>query len=99
MAKDMDGEASASGFAGQRVTNEIRTLILSGELAPGSRIRQEELAERFNTSRIPVREALRRLESEGLIILVPNSGGWVARLDLAECLETYMMRERLEPMA
>lgn len=83
----------------QQVTNRIRNLILSGELAPGSRIRQEELAARVGTSRIPVREALKRLESEGLVILVPNSSAWVAKLDLRECLESYKIRERLEPLA
>src|SRR5262245_26158964 len=84
------------GLAGQRVTDRIRDLILSGELAPGSRIRQEALAEKFGTSRIPVREALRRLESEGLVILVPNSSAWVAKLDLRECIEIYRIRERIE---
>ena len=60
-----------------RVTNSIRELILSGQLQPGSRIGQEQLAEQFGTSRIPVREALKRLESDGLVSLVPNSGAWV----------------------
>jgi DNA-binding GntR family transcriptional regulator len=83
----------------QRVTLHIKNLILSGELAPGSRIMQEEFAERFGTSRIPVREALRYLESEGLVTLKPNSGAWVAKLDLAECVEVYKIRERIEPLA
>jgi DNA-binding GntR family transcriptional regulator len=83
----------------ERVTNSIRKLILSGELQPGSRIGQEQLAEQFGTSRIPVREALKRLESDGLVSLVPNSGAWVARLDLSECIEIYKIRERLEPLA
>lgn len=86
-------------LASQRVTERIRDLILSGELAPGSRIRQEELAARFGTSRIPVREALRKLESDGLVLLVPNSSAWVAKLDLKECIEVYKIRERLEPLA
>lgn len=86
-------------LASQRVTESIRQLILNGELPPGSRIRQEELAERFGTSRIPVREALRRLESEGLVLLVPNSSAWVAKIDMAECIEVYKIRERVEPLA
>ena len=86
-------------LASQRVTENIRQLILNGELAPGSRIRQEELAERFGTSRIPVREALRRLESEGLVLLVPNSSAWVAKIDMRECIEVYKIRERVEPLA
>lgn len=83
----------------ERVTNSIRDLILSGRLGPGSRIGQEQLAEQFGTSRIPVREALKRLESEGLVSLIPNSGAWVAKLDLNECIEIYKIRERLEPLA
>lgn len=91
--------SATSPVASERVTAAIRAAILGGRFAPGSRIRQEELADEFGTSRLPVREALKRLESEGLIILVPNSGAWVAKLDLAECIEVYKMRERLEPLA
>lgn len=84
---------------GQQVTEGIRDLILSGQLPPGSRIGQEDLALRFGTSRIPVREALKTLESDGLVILVPHSGARVAKLDLQECLEVYKIREHLEPLA
>ena len=84
---------------GPRVTEAIRDLILAGDLPPGSRIGQEELAARFNVSRIPVREALSRLESDGLVVLKPSSGAWVARLDLQECIEIYKIRERIEPLA
>ncbi len=84
---------------GQRVTEAIRSLILSGDLPPGSRIGQEALAARFSVSRIPVREALSRLESDGLVVLKPSSGAWVARLDLQECIEIYKIRERIEPLA
>ncbi|HEX7116452.1 MAG TPA: GntR family transcriptional regulator [Steroidobacter sp.] len=92
-------ENSEHGLSSQRITDGIRQLILSGELRPGSRVRQEELADRFGTSRLPVREALRKLESEGLIVLVPNSSAWVAKLDLAECVEVYKIREAIDPLA
>jgi DNA-binding GntR family transcriptional regulator len=91
--------ASSAALLSQRVTLQIKNLILSGELKPGHRIRQEELAAQVGTSRIPVREALRYLESEGLVILKPNSGAWVAKLDIDECLEIYKIRERIEPLA
>lgn len=97
--QDEFGSVSDTILTGQRVTDRIRNLILSGELAPGSRIGQEALAERFGTSRIPVREALKRLESDGLVVLVPNSGAWVAKVDLDECVEIYKIRERIEPLA
>lgn len=57
------------------------------------------MAARFSVSRIPIREALSRLESDGLVLLKPNSGAWVAKLDLAECLEIYKIRELIEPLA
>jgi DNA-binding GntR family transcriptional regulator len=75
----------------------VRQLILSGELSPGERIRQEALAAEYGVSRIPVREALRQLENEGLVTLVPHSGARVARVDFDECIELYRMREALEP--
>lgn len=84
---------------GLRVTAAIREKILSGEFAPGLRIRQEELAAQFGTSRVPVREALKQLESEGLVVIVPNSGVWIARVDIDECVEMWKIRERIEPLA
>ncbi len=62
-------------------------------------MRQEEIAQSLGTSRIPVREALLQLESEGLITLVPNSGAWVARLDASKYSEIYQLREAVEPFA
>jgi DNA-binding GntR family transcriptional regulator len=101
--RDRNGaEAEGTGaalLASGRVTDALRDAILAGKLRPGSRVRQEELASEFGISRIPVREALRQLESEGLVILVPNSGAWISRLDRAECIEIYKIRERLEPLA
>lgn len=86
------------GDAGARVAERLREEILRGALSPGDRIRQEELAERFGASRVPIREAIRILVHEGLVTTVANSGSWVARLTLAECEEVYLMRERLEPL-
>ncbi len=84
---------------GNVVTRQVREAILEGRLKPGIRVRQQELARQFGVSRIPVREALRRLESEGLITLVPHSGARVARMDIGECTELYRLREVIEPMA
>jgi DNA-binding GntR family transcriptional regulator len=87
------------GPTGSRVLDRLREGILTGRYAAGSRIRQEELAAEFGTSRLPVREALRMLEAEGLVVLVPNSGAWVAALDLQETIELYKIREVIEPLA
>jgi DNA-binding transcriptional regulator YhcF (GntR family) len=83
--------------ASHRIADDLRTAILNGSYLPGERIRQEDIAARSGASRIPVREALRMLDAEGLVTLVANSGAWVTRLTLDECVETYLIRERLEP--
>lgn len=90
--------AAAESVASQRIAQGLRSAILDGELAPGQRIRQKMLAEQFGASRLPVREALRILQSDGLVTLVANSGAWVSQLDQAECAESYEIRERIEPM-
>jgi DNA-binding GntR family transcriptional regulator len=84
--------------ASHRIADALRGAILDGSYRPGMRIRQEDIAARSGASRIPVREALRMLQAEGLVTLVANSGAWVTRLTLAECAELYQVRERLEPL-
>jgi DNA-binding GntR family transcriptional regulator len=86
------------GVTGARVADELRTAILRGVYPPGNRLRQEELAGQYGASRVPVREALRLLESEGLVTTVANAGAWIARLSLDECVELYQVRERIEPL-
>jgi len=76
----------------------LRAEILNGTLAPGERIVQEDIAERFGASRQPVRDALRLLEGDGLVTLKANSGAWVSKLSASECDEAYLVRERLEPL-
>jgi DNA-binding GntR family transcriptional regulator len=91
-------EAVAHRVASARIADTLRAAILDGAYQPGERIRQENVAARSGASRIPVREALRMLQAEGLVTLVANSGAWVTRLSLAECMEVYQIRERLEPL-
>jgi DNA-binding GntR family transcriptional regulator len=82
-----------------RIADEIRTAVLSGEMRPGMRIRQELLAAKFGASRIPVREALKQLENEGLVVLAPNRGAWIADVNSEESIEVYKIREVVEPLA
>jgi DNA-binding GntR family transcriptional regulator len=91
--------ADLAGPASQRVADHLRAEILRGHIAPGQRVRQEELAQQLGASRLPVREALRMLEAEGLIEHEPNKGARVPRLDMHELDVVYQMRERLEPLA
>jgi len=81
------------------VASYLRDGILTGRISPGERIRQEEVAERFGASRLPVREALRILEAEGLTEHEPNKGARVPSLAMHEVDVVYQMRERLEPLA
>lgn len=76
----------------ERKAAYLREAILSGEIPPGSRIRQEEIAERLGTSRLPVREALRMLEVEGLTQLEVNRSARVPALDPDELDVIYQMR-------
>ena len=86
------------GVTGARVADELRAAILHGAYPPGTRLRQEELAAQYGASRVPVREALRMLEADGLITTVANTGAWIASLSLEECAELYQVRERIEPL-
>jgi DNA-binding GntR family transcriptional regulator len=88
-----------AGPASQRVADYLRQAILGGDIRPGQRVRQAMVAERFGASRLPVREALRMLEAEGLIENEANKGARVPLLDMHEVDIIYQMRERLEPLA
>lgn len=92
-------ETNGTGAASARVADYLRAAILEGRIAPGERIRQEDVAARFGASRLPVREALRMLEAEGLTEHEANKGARVPRLSRHEVDVIYQMRERLEPLA
>ncbi len=81
------------------VTDRIREAILRGWLKPGERLDQAEIAERFQVSRMPVREALRTLEAEGLVKFYPHRGVEVCELSPEEIEEIYQIRIALEAMA
>lgn len=90
---------STSLASSERIAAELRHEILSGRIRPGTRIRQEEVAARLGASRIPVREALRMLQAEGLTELEVNKGARVPLLNMHDVDVLYRMRERLEPLA
>jgi DNA-binding GntR family transcriptional regulator len=85
--------------ASRRVADHLRAAILGGEIGPGERVRQEDVAQQLGASRLPVREALRLLEAEGLVEHEANKGARVPRLGMHEVDVMYRMRERLEPLA
>ena len=78
------------------IAQSLRLEIHSGALEPGVALRQEELAQRFGTSRIPVRDALKTLEGEGLVHIYPAQGAFVSRPRASEVLELFEIRILLE---
>jgi DNA-binding GntR family transcriptional regulator len=85
--------------AQERVVAALRRAILSGELEPGTRVTQNDLAERLAASTSPVREAVRELASEGLLKIAPNTSVTVAVPTLAEVADVYELLLLLEPLA
>jgi DNA-binding GntR family transcriptional regulator len=81
------------------VTDVLRELITDRQLSPGTPLRQRELAEQFDVSYTPVREALRRLESEGLVVTDVHRGATVARTESDELEENYRILAALESLA
>ncbi|MFC9425654.1 GntR family transcriptional regulator [Streptomyces sp. NPDC056987] len=79
------------------LTGKLRQLIVEGVYPPGHRLVQDELADRFGVSRIPLREAMRTLASEGLLRTTPGRGTFVTALDLDEIDEIYNLRRLVEP--
>lgn len=88
---------SAEALA-EKVTRQLREEIVEGLLAPKERIKQSAVAERLKVSRLPVREALQQLATEGLVSLERDVGARVTALDPSELIETYIVREALEPV-
>ena len=81
------------------VTATLKQAILAGALAPGTALRQEELASRFAMSRMPIREALRQLEAQGLVDFEPHRGAIVVEITLEDAADNYAVRGALEPQA
>lgn len=83
----------------EEVLERLRELLLRGVLRPGTRVDQAELAASFGVSTVPVREALLRLQSAGLVEVVPHRGVFVAEVSVEELLDIYTTRELLEEQA
>jgi DNA-binding GntR family transcriptional regulator len=79
------------------VADKLRDQIIRGEIPEGAQLRQEAIATQYQVSRVPVREALRQLDAEGLISIVPNRGAIVPALSPADVEELFSIRALLEP--
>src|SRR3982751_5607720 len=96
MAASTPSQRKRQGTAPETIAAALRADILAGSTKPGTLLRQEDLAARFAMSRIPVRDALRLLEAEGLVTIATNRGAQVARLSRSEVSEIYHLRDLLE---
>jgi DNA-binding GntR family transcriptional regulator len=96
------GQVMSSGSATEplyvKIAHNIRAEILDGQLQPGQRLREVLLAERYGVSRVPVRDAIRRLETERLVDVKPHAGAFVASVSAAEAGELLEVRLVLEEL-
>lgn len=88
--------AATSTTLSESIFEALQTAIVTGDLKPGEKIREAELARQFGTSRGPLRDALRRLESRRLVTNTPNAGARVVSLSGKQLVELYQVREALE---
>jgi DNA-binding GntR family transcriptional regulator len=83
----------------QQIAEMLRNAILNGEILPGERLNEKAIATETGTSRMPVREALRQLEQQGLVISIPNRGSFARYYDQKDIAEIYELRAVLEGLA
>jgi DNA-binding GntR family transcriptional regulator len=83
----------------QAAYHALREGIIAGRYQPGSRLRERDLSESLQMSRIPIREALRQLEVEGFVVTTPNRGAVVSQLTLKDVVELFDLRLSLEVLA
>ena len=81
------------------VFENLRGAIVEGKLKPGQRLMEVQLAEQLGVSRTPVREAIRKLELEGLVVMIPRKGAYVANMSLKDVIDVLEIRASLEGLA
>jgi DNA-binding GntR family transcriptional regulator len=100
LLEDLDGREPATGGSRAEIAyRRLKTAIESREFRPGQRMREAELAAWLGISRTPVRDALKQLESDGLLVAAPRRGLAIAELDQQQVSEIYALREILEGLA
>ena len=98
---DMDFEVNMNEYLPLRdvVFNTLRKAILRGELKPGERLMEIQLANKLGVSRTPIREAIRKLELEGLVLMIPRKGAEVAEITEKNMRDVLEVRKALEELA
>lgn len=95
----MKSKPVRDGETAEQIARELRAEIIAGDRRPGAVLFQEELAQRFQTSRMPIRDSLKILEREGLVVVPANKSATVSPLDPASFMEINEMRAVAEPLA
>jgi DNA-binding GntR family transcriptional regulator len=95
----MSAKLTSVSTAGGKAYDLIRSAIIQGTFAPGRRLKEDELTQLCEVSRTPVREALRRLAIEGLVVVTPNAGAQVSVISSNELDEVYSLRAMIESHA
>ena len=98
MADPADIKVKSKRLNTAAVYSQLKQMITSFELYPGSRITEQELADQFSVSRTPIREALQKLEVEGFLTIRPKQGCFIRELDINELAEYYDIRIALEQL-
>lgn len=96
---DKDGDAAGKVPLSEHVYREIQRWINEGRFHPGERLRETSVCEELNVSRTPVREAIRRMQAEGRVVMEPQRGAIIAELNPQEVAELYMVRQEFEGFA
>lgn len=81
------------------VFEELRNLILTGKIEPGTRMMEIELADEMGVSRTPIREAIRKLEEEGLVVIEPRKGAYVSEISVPDMVNILEVREHLDGLS
>lgn len=95
----MSSPSTASETIVERIAGALRTRIVRGEIAAGAALKQDHVAQEFQSSHVPVREAFRQLEAQGLAVALPRRGVRVTVLDPVTIKENVVMRASLELLA
>ena len=84
---------------GNQAYQKLKRIILGRQISPGEKLNESELAQGLGISRTPVREAINRLEKEGLVEIIPQRGAFVVQFSAKDVLELFLIRENLEGLA
>jgi len=96
LSASLSGDTGERRSLAERVAGVLRQMFLNGDLAPGQRLIETEIADQLQVSRGPVRDALKALQEEGIVHIEPRKGTFIARLDYEDLSDIYLLRGAIE---